>query len=853
MAGSLETYRSKRNFKSTAEPRGRKTRATGRSFCIQKHDATRLHYDFRLEMDGVLKSWAVTRGPSLDPQDKRLAVHVEDHPLAYGDFEGTIPKGEYGGGTVLLWDRGTWEPLGDTRKAYAKGHMEFLLHGEKLKGRWHLVRMPRRAREKRENWLLIKAEDEAAEPGDAGRFLEDHPLSVKTGRPLDAIAGETPGWSSAKGSPIKRAESKDRPRARKAEAKSTKGKGAKGLPRIPRAAQKAPLPGFMEPQLATLAASPPQSETFLHEIKFDGYRLLARLEDGTLSLLTRTGLDWTQRFGGSLAEALLALGASPAMIDGELVVEREGGVSDFSALQADLSEGRTDRFRFYAFDLLFLKGHDLRSLPLEKRKALLEKVIPKGDPLLRYSDHFDQSGADVLAHACRLGLEGIVSKRRDAAYRAGRSGDWIKAKCSARQEFVIGGYAPSSVSRHAIGALLLGYFDKGRLIHVGKVGTGFTRQLAAALFKRLQPLRTDHSPFAGKLTSLESKGARYVKPELVAEVEFGGWTGDHHLRRASFRGLREDKPAHDVGRETTPARKDTSVSRQPAPALFKGLTHPDRIYWPDAGVTKQGLAEYYVDMWPLMKPFLAGRPLALVRCPEGIAGEHFFQKHGWRGMRPAIRTLNDPAEPDGEPLLTVENEKGMVALAQSAALEIHPWGASLEHIEKPDLLTLDLDPGEETGWEDVLEGARRARALLEEAGLAAFVETSGGKGLHVVTPLKPEAEWDAVKAFTKAIADRMARDEPEKYVSTISKAKRTGKIFVDYLRNQRGMTAVAPYSPRAREGAPVSMPLAWEELTPAIGPRHFTLLNARARLDALGEDPWADFRRRAKPLPNSAG
>ncbi|MBB4067190.1 DNA ligase D [Gellertiella hungarica] len=849
MAGSLETYHAKRNFRSTREPRGRKGKSAGNSFCIQKHDATRLHYDFRLEMDGVLKSWAVTRGPSLDPEDKRLAVHVEDHPLDYGDFEGTIPKGEYGGGTVLLWDRGTWTPDGDPHRGYAKGHMEFTLDGEKLKGRWHLVRMHGRGREKRENWLLIKGDDEFARPGDDGAYLKEAPLSVKTGRELGEIAGEKPGWSSKAGGAIK--------------AKDGKGTGkkpsrekAKAMPAAPLAlpeeAAAAPLPDFVEPQLATLVEKPPEGDDYIHEIKFDGYRLLARLEKGKVTFLTRTGLDWTERFGPGVAAAIADLPAKSLLLDGELVVEREGGISDFSALQADLSEDRHDRFRFYAFDILHLDGHDLRELPLAERKSVLERLIPPSDVTLRFSGHFADTGADVLAHACRLGLEGIVSKRADLPYRSGRSRSWLKAKCSARQEFVIGGYVPSSVSNRAIGALVLGVFEGDNLVHVGKVGTGFSRAVAESLFRQLQPLRTDRSPFAARLTSAEAKGVRFLKPEKVAEIEFRAWTGDGHLRHASFRGLREDKDASAIRREAKPASGEkampTGEQEKPA-ALFKGLTHPDRIYWPEEGVTKLGLAEYYAEMWDYLAPFVTGRALALLRCPEGINGERFFQKHKWRGMNAAIQSVKDPGEPDEEPLLSIRDVKGIVALAQSAALEIHPWGSTLKAVERPDMLILDLDPGEGVAWTEVIEGATFARRLLEEAGLAAYVKTSGGKGLHVVAPLKPKADWDAVKAYTKSVADRMADEQPDRYVSTITKAKRVGKIFVDYLRNQRGMTAVAPYSPRARPGAPVSMPVFWEELSPAVGPQHFTLMNAVARMDALSEDPWKDFWEKARPLP----
>jgi bifunctional non-homologous end joining protein LigD len=856
MAGNLETYNSKRNFKTTREPRGRKGKAGGHSFVIQKHDATRLHYDFRLELDGVLKSWAVTRGPSLDPHEKRLAVHVEDHPLDYGSFEGTIPAGEYGGGTVLLWDRGTWEPEGDPHKGYAKGHLEFSLKGEKLSGRWHLVRMHGRPREKRENWLLIKSEDEAARPLDEGDILEERPESVETGRTIDEISGEEPGWSSKTGRIRKKAATggKARPpsKAKKPEEPEPVGAAPNAIPAgelkdLP----EAELPDFLEPQLATLSDTAPNDDRFIHEIKFDGYRLIARIEDGEVRLLTRSGLDWTTKFGTGVQEALAALPLRRALLDGEIVVETDGGASDFSALQADLSDERRDRFRFYLFDLMHLDGHDLTELPLERRKALLRTLIPEGDALIRYSDDFAQDGAEVLNHACRLGLEGIVSKLRDAPYRPGRTKAWIKTKCSARQEFVIGGYTPSTVSRKAIGALALGVYEGGKLVHVGRVGTGFSRSVAEELFRRLQGLRADKSPFAGKLTSLETRGLRYVRPELVAEVEFRAWTGDGHLRHASFRGLREDKPATEVQREQAGPVAEAKVEKddQPKSAPLKGLTHPDRLYWPEQGVTKQGLAEYYVEMWKWFEPFIAKRPLALLRCPEGIHGEKFFQKHAWKGLNPAIKQVKDPAEPDEQPLIAVDSEKGMLGLAQGGTLEIHPWGSDLKHIEKPDIIILDLDPGEGVSWQAVIDGAFEAKRRLEEAGLAAFVKTSGGKGLHVVSPLKPKAEWPEVKAFTKAVADAMAEDQPDLYVSTITKAKRSRKIFVDYLRNQRGMTAVAPYSPRARVGAAVSMPLTWDELATGIGSAHFTVLNAPARMAALGRDPWEGFREAARPLP----
>ncbi|WP_420963549.1 DNA ligase D [Brucella sp. IR073] len=830
MAG-LATYRAKRNFGVTPEPKGQEAETAGNAYVIQKHAARRLHYDLRLELDGVLKSWAVTRGPSLVPGEKRLAVEVEDHPLEYGDFEGTIPKGEYGGGTVIVWDHGTWTPIGDPEKGLAKGHLEFELHGEKLHGRWHLIRMAHRRGEKRTNWLLIKGEDEAARPESAPDILEERPESVKTGRVVEDVAGEAPGWSSKTGK-IER----DEPEKQLPDPATIKG------------ATKAPLPKFIEPALATLVPKPPLGEGWIHEIKFDGYRLQARIEAGRVKLITRGGLDWTKKFGKEVIEALGDLPVGTALIDGELVVETNTGASDFSALQADLSEGRTDRFVFYVFDLLYLDGYDLRSLPLIKRKQVLEALAGPGGKV-RYSSHFTEEGDVVLKSACQLGLEGIVSKRRDAPYRSGRGRDWTKAKCIHRQEFVIGGYVPSTTSRKAIGSLVMGYYEDGKLIHVGRVGTGFTASVAEDLYRRLERIRIPSSPFAEKLTAEEARGVRYVKPVDVAEVEFRSWTGAGNIRHASFRGLREDKPAESVVRETfgtmpRPAAEMRSGERE---AKVR-LTHPDRIYWPAEGVTKQGLADYYTEVWPHMEPFVVGRPLALLRCPEGIDGHSFFQKHAWKGLDPNIVLVKDPKDKAGEALISIDDLDGLIGLVQGAALEIHPWGSTVEDWDHPDMIVMDLDPGEGVPWKAVIEAAADVRDRLIQAGLNPFLKTSGGKGLHVVAPLAPKANWTVVKAFTKALADSMAADSPERYVSTITKSKRRGKILVDYLRNQRGSTAIAPYSTRARPGAAVSAPLSWDELSPDIGPAHFTVLNMPTRLAALSEDPWDGFRDAAVPL-----
>lgn len=831
---ALETYNQKRDFKASPEPRGRKAKATGNSFVIQKHDATRLHYDFRLEMDGVLKSWAVTRGPSFVPGEKRLAVHVEDHPLDYGGFEGMIPKGNYGAGAVLLWDRGTWEPIGDPHKGYKEGHMEFELKGEKLEGRWHLIRMAPRPGEKRENWLLVKGEDEFARAEGDKDVLDEMPLSVKSGKTLDEIWGRKapPAKSTAK--PKAKTKAKSDPEPEKSGIAASKIRGAR----------KAELPDFVEPQLATLVKSAPSGKRWVHEIKLDGYRLQARLENGKVKLLTRTGLDWTHKFGKEIIAEFAKLAATDAIIDGEVAVEAGSGATDFSLLQQDLSEGRDDRFTFYAFDILHLDGYDLTGATLLKRKEALETLLAGSGPALRYSEHFGDDGGLVLKHACRLSLEGIISKISDAPYRPGRGRDWVKSKCSARQEFVVAGFVPSSVSKTAIGSLVMGYYDKGKLRHAGRVGTGYSNAVAQSLFKRLQEINADESPFDEKLAGVEKKDVVFVRPELVAEVEFRGWTADAHIRHAAFRGLREDKDPKDIVREGGPV----NAAQQPKPPKRTvNLTHPDRVYWPDAGVTKAGLADYYTEVWRLMAPFVVNRPLALLRGPDGIGKQLFFQKHGWKGMTKNAVLVKDPADPAEEDI-TIRDLDGLLGLVQGATLEIHPWGSNLDDWEKPDMVNIDLDPGDGVSWTDIIAAAHEVKRRFEDMGLVAFVKTSGGKGLHVVAPVKQKAEWPEVKAAMKALADGMAGDDPDKYVSTITKSKRSGKILIDYLRNGRGNTAVAPYSTRARAGAPVSMPITWDELGGAIGPNYFTVNNAPARIAQQTNDPWGDFRKAEAPI-----
>jgi bifunctional non-homologous end joining protein LigD len=855
----LQTYVAKRDFSKTREPRGARAKARGNAFVIQKHAARRLHYDFRLELDGVLKSWAVTKGPSLVPGDKRLAVEVEDHPIDYQEFEGTIPKGQYGGGAVLVWDRGVWTPQGDPHKGLAKGKLDFELAGEKLKGSWHLVRLRRAAGEKRSNWLLIKGRDAAARERDEPDILEERPESVLSGHTIEEIAADKKSkvWTSnrpedgtgkTRAKAAKRATRTSEQTKQDEESAAPATAAAVDIAKLKRA-RKAALPDFVEPCLATLEAKPPKGRGWVHEIKFDGYRLQARIDKGKVKLLTRSGLDWTDKFGERVLAALAALPLGRALIDGELVVEGEAGASDFAALQAALSEGKADRFVFYAFDVLYADGYDLREVALTDRKAALRALVSRGEGPVRLSEDFDTEGEIVLENACRLSLEGIVSKRADAPYRSGRNRDWIKSKCSHRQEFVIAGYVPSTTGANAIGSLVLAVYQNGKPVHVGRVGTGFSAKVARELWSMLEQRRADKPPFEQKLTADERRDVRWVTPELVAEVEFRSWTGAHILRHASFRGLRSDKPAQEVVREDAGAAI-------PAPKSASGrsfgvkLTHPDRIYWPDAGVTKQGLAEYYADVWKWMAPHLVARPLALVRCPDGIGHKCFFQKAAWKGIHRSVSVLRNPGE-GGEEVLAIHDLDGLIALAQAGTLEIHPWGSTVDDLDRPDRIIFDLDPGPDIAWAELVRAAKEVRERLRAVELESFVKTTGGKGVHVVAPIEPEAHWDEVKPYTRTIAEAMAADSPDRYVSKMSKQLRAGHIFVDYLRNGRGATAVAAYSTRSRPGAPVSTPLTWDELGPDVRGAHFRVDNLPTRLAHLSEDPWSGFFKIKQRLPIS--
>ena len=884
-AMSLATYRQKRDFQKTQEPKGGapKRKAAGLQFVIQKHDASHLHYDFRLEMDGVLKSWAVPQGPCLDPSQRRLAVMVEDHPIEYGGFEGIIPPGQYGGGTVILWDRGTWEPLrqGDPLAGLKAGKLKFTLDGEKLQGGWTLVRMRPKGNEKRENWLLIKERDEFAIPLRDGDILEQAPASVESGRTIAEMAADPSGkWNSRDSGARKPAKSK-------AAARKAKGSG-----RGARTATSRPWPKKINPQLATLASEIPDGPEWIHEIKLDGYRLLAWIRDGSVTLKTRNDKDWTHRFP-DLARTLSALPVQEAILDGEAVVFTSNGSTSFQELQEALSAGDTSATRYCAFDLLWLNGEDLRDLPLEQRKARLARIVPPSSRgMVLFSEDIAEGGRELFERAKKLKLEGIVSKRRSEPYRSGRGTDWIKVKTALREEFVVGGFTESTAARRGIGAILIGYFEKGTFRYAGKVGTGFTDATNARLRERLTAREIDDSPFAGPVPG--GSRTHWVHPEVAVQISFSNWTRDGRLRHPVFQGVRDDKsgegeakqivrdrPLSSVKAKRTGGGKGESVKkttsrggrapakRRPraakprttskplAPKKFDPgrltneqvqeleqvrLTHPERIVFPSEGITKRDLVEYYAEIGPWMLPHVENRPLSVLRCPEGEGQTCFYQKHAGPGMPAAIRSINIREKEKDEPYLFIDSLAGLLSLVQMGILEVHPWGSRCDDIEKPDQLVFDLDPDPSVQWPRVIAGAKELRDRLSKIGLETFLKTTGGKGLHVVVPLTRRGDWPEIKAFSRAIVSLMEHDSPELYTTTMRKAARTGKIFLDYLRNDRGATAVAPYSTRAREGAPVAMPLDWDSLTPSVRSDHFRVGNAIAHVGRRKRDPWEEFR-----------
>jgi bifunctional non-homologous end joining protein LigD len=908
----LSKYRSMRDFSQTAEPSGQLPVKPSHQlrFVIQKHAATRLHYDLRLELDGVFKSWAVTRGPSINPQDKRLAVEVEDHPLDYGDFEGTIPKGQYGGGTVQLWDRGYWAPEGnaDPEVQLRKGELKFKLEGDRLHGSWVIVRMKSdRDGGKRTNWLLIKHRDEFAGDANAVDKMMSEDRSVASGRKMDEIAagkGRGPKpfmldtkkvakadaiWNSNRadasepvGKPARFAAKNVTLRARSS-AKPESAVGKNSNKKKSSAKQSLP-PEFIEPELCKPLDRPPSGGgRWGHEVKFDGYRMQLRVVDGVATLRSRKGLDWTDKFV-SIAEA--AAGFPSCIVDGEVVALDPNGAPDFAALQAALSDGESKDLIFFAFDLLFAEGEDLRELTLEQRKTLLKTLIDAqaNNAHVRYVEHFETAGDAVLQSACRMNLEGIISKRLESKYRSGRTGDWTKAKCRAGHEVVIGGWTQQAGH---LRSLLVGVYRGNHLVHVGRVGTGFSQEKAARLEARLKKLASNTNPFTGATAPRKAADVRWVKPELVAEIEFAGWTGSGNVRQAAFKGLREDKPAKEVEAEkpapaeevelekplaktavaksakaqpraktsrakTASEKSQSSDSSGPSIVMGIPISKPDKPLWTDDGsgkpLRKIELARYFETVGKWLLPHIEGRPCSIIRAPDGVEGERFFQRHAMQGTSNLL-TLTKVFG-DHKPYLQIDRIEGLIAVAQTAAIELHPWNCQPGHPEIPGRLVFDLDPAPDVSFETVVEAALEMRDRLEALGLNTFCKTTGGKGLHVVTPLampkKGTLKWPEAKAFAQAVCAQMSADSPEKYLVNMSKKLRTGKIFLDYLRNDRMSTAVAPFSPRIRETPTVSMPLQWTQVKAGLDPTRYTMRTVPQLLGKL--HAWDDYCDSEVPL-----
>ena len=828
----IETYNAKRDFAKTAEPKGRKGKTKGDSFVVQKHDASRLHWDFRLELDGVLKSWAVPKGPSLDPGQNRLAMRTEDHPLDYGTFEGTIPKGEYGGGTVMLWDHGRWipEPGKDPSKTIEEGHLHFRLEGERMHGDWVMFRMKGRPGDKSEPWMLKKVTDEHAKPEQGDALVEECVTSVTTGRTMAEIASGSDEWRSNRG-------------------------GAKGGRSRKKAA--VPPPAFQQPQLATLVDAVPSGSDWLHEYKYDGYRLLIATGDGAATAWTRNGKDWSDKFR-TLVKAAASLPPG-CLIDGEAVALNDKQKPDFQLLQSTLKDGQGANLAFYAFDLLVDRGEQITGLSNLERKERLAALLKAVAPPLIYGDHVVGKGEKLFDAVCAEAGEGIISKKASAPYRGTRSRCWLKVKCIQRQEFVIVGWSTSD-KRRGFRSLLLGLQDGETLTYAGKVGTGFNAAMIDSLMERMEPLALDKAPLT--VPRADARGAHWIRPELVAEIAYAEFTTDGILRHPSFIGLREDKPAAQVVRETPaklePAEKKAKPGKPAKPAAATAtaadfgitITNPDRVIYPEGNLTKGALADYYAQVEALMMVDTANRPTTLIRCPQGRGKHCFFQKHDSGSMGEHVRHVPiTEKKGDVQDYLYFEDVRGLLSCVQMGTIEFHGWGSKVDRVEHPDRLVFDLDPDVGLDFAAVRDAARRIRDLMADMGLVSFPLLTGGKGLHVVVPLDASADWPAVKSFAERFSRAVAEAEPERFTANIRKVQRKGRIFLDWLRNQRGATAVLPYSARAREGAPVSAPIAWEELDQYEGGNHFTIRDADELIERASSKLLAGWGKASQALP----
>jgi bifunctional non-homologous end joining protein LigD len=828
----IETYNKKRDFSKTKEPRGRKLKGKGDSFVVQKHEASRLHWDFRLELDGVLKSWAVPKGPSLDPGENRLAMRTEDHPLDYGGFEGTIPKGEYGGGTVMLWDLGTWVPDSrkDPSKTIEEGHLHFTLEGERMKGEWVMFRLKPKPGEKAEPWMLKKVTDDFADPADGDALVDNCVTSVTTGRTMAEIAAGEDVWRSNRGGQ----------------------KGGRGK----RKASKAP-PTFEEPELATLVDQVPPGTEWIHEYKYDGYRLLLSVGEGVATAWTRKGLDWSDKFK-ALVKAAAKLPAG-CLIDGEAVAVDDEGKPSFQLLQSTLKDQRGANLVFYAFDLMIDRGEDIRKLPTIERKERLAELLRGISPPILYGDHVIGRGEELFREVCKSSGEGIISKRASAPYKGQRTRDWVKIKCIQRQEFVIVGWSESD-KRLGFRSLLLAVEERGKLTYVGKVGTGFNAKLIQDLMERMEPLATEKAPV--EVPRADRKGAHWIEPKLVAEIAFSEFTDDGILRHPSFIALREDKPAKDVVREVPKhlspkeAKPKRAKSKKPARAAAEDfgieISSPERVIFPELKLTKKDLADYYATIEPLIMIDAAKRPMTLIRCPGGRTGECFFQKHDKGTFGPHVKHI--PIEESNgavEDYLYFDDVRGLLASVQMGTVEFHGWGSKVDRLEYPDRLVFDLDPDVGLDFNLVKAAAVRLKALLEDLGLKSFPLLSGGKGMHVVVPLDQSKDWPTVKSFAERFSRAISEAEPQTFTANIRKVQRKGRIFLDWLRNQRGATAVMPYSARAREGAPVAAPIAWDELDRYKGGNHFSISDADELLDRAGSKLLAGWGAAKQALPNA--